>query len=158
MNRCNNYMFQTVKCSQYMRKVNDGRCITLLTGEETESGRPCYFYTDNLAETEKDRMREVPVEDWGGGGFVKTYYEPSEKEFVGIVIGLKMITVKAELFCDTDYGYDGSERDYIGKDAKEQMEVAVVAYGCNRTRLVPMGSLEIIKDEMEDKDDAGVAN
>lgn len=125
------------------------KCITLLTGDKTESGMPAYFYTDYSEEKEKDRFREVPSEDWGGGGFMKTYYEPSIKEFVGIVIGMKMITVKAELFCDTNYGYDGSERDYIGRDVKEQMKVAVVAYGCNKTRLVPMDSFEIIKGEKE---------
>lgn len=149
LRRCNKYMFRTVKCSQYIRKVNDGKCITLLTGDKTESGMPAYFYTDYSEEKEKDRFREVPSEDWGGGGFMKTYYEPSIKEFVGIVIGMKMITVKAELFCDTNYGYDGSERDYIGRDVKEQMKVAVVAYGCNKTRLVPMDSFEIIKGEKE---------
>lgn len=149
LRRCNKYMFRTVKCSKYMRKVNDGKCITLLTGDKTESGMPAYFYTDYSEEKEKDRFREVPSEDWGGGGFMKTYYEPSIKEFVGIVIGMKMITVKAELFCDTNYGYDGSERDYIGRDVKEQMKVAVVAYGCNKTRLVPMDSFEIIKGEKE---------
>lgn len=83
----------------------------------------------------------------GGGDFMKTYYEPSEKEFVGIIIGMKMIVVKAELFCDTNYGYDGSEKDYIGRDVKEQIKVAIVAYGCNKTRLVPMDSFEIIKEE-----------
>lgn len=149
LRRCNKYMFRTVKCSKYMRKVNDGKCIALLTGDKTESGMPAYFYTDYSEEKEKDRFREVPSEDWGGGGFMKTYYEPSIKEFVGIVIGMKMITVKAELFCDTNYGYDGSERDYIGRDVKEQMKVAVVAYGCNKTRLVPMDSFEIIKGEKE---------
>ena len=119
LRRCNKYMFQTVKCSKYMRKINDGKCITLLTGDETENGKPAYFYTD--------------------------YSE--EKEFVGIIIGMKMIVVKAELFCDTNYGYDGSEKDYIGRDVKEQMKVAIVAYGCNKTRLVPMDSFEIIKEE-----------
>ena len=147
LRRCNKYMFRTVKCSKYMRKVNDGKCITLLTGDKTESGMPAYFYTDYSEEKEKDRFKKVPSEDCGG--FMKTYYEPSIKEFVGIVIGMKMITVKAELFCDTNYGYDGSERDYIGRDVKEQMKVAVVAYGCNKTRLVPMDSFEIIKGEKE---------
>lgn len=78
-------MFRTVKCSKYMRKVNDGKCITLLTGDKTESGMPAYFYTDYSEEKEKDRFREVPSEDWGGGGFMKTYYEPSIKEFVGSI-------------------------------------------------------------------------
>lgn len=147
LRRCNKYMFQTVKCSKYMRKINDGKCITLLTGNETENGKPAYFYTDYSEKKEKDRFREVPAEDWGGGDFMKTYYEPSEKEFVGIIIGMKIIVVKAELFCDTNYGYDGSEKDYIGRDVKEQMKVAIVAYGCNKTRLVPMDSFEIIKEE-----------
>ncbi len=80
LRRCNKYMFQTVKCSKYMRKINDGKCITLLTGDETENGKPAYFYTDY-----------------------------SEK--------------------------------------KEQIKVAIVAYGCNKTRLVPMDSFEIIKEE-----------
>lgn len=147
LSRCNGYMFKKVKCHRYMKKVNDGRCITKLSGEETETGRPCYFYTDNSTEKESDRMIEVPVEDWGGGGFIKTYYERHQKEFVGIIIGLKMITVRAELFCDTDYGYDGSERDYVGKNIVESMKVAVVAYGCNKTRLVPLEHLEIIEQE-----------
>lgn len=40
LRRCNKYMFRTVKCSKYMRKVNDGKCITLLTGDKAESGMP----------------------------------------------------------------------------------------------------------------------
>lgn len=149
LNRCNSFMFQTVKCSRYMKKINDGKCITRLSEKETENGRPCYFYTDNKAKKESDRDREVPVEDWGGDGFIKTYYELTEKEFVGIVIGMKMIATKAELYCDTSYGYDGSEHDYVGKSVIEQKKVVVVAYGCNRTRLVPMDSFEIIKEDME---------
>ena len=74
LRRCNKYMFQTVKCSKYMRKINDGKCITLLTGDETENGKPAYFYTDYSEKKEKDRFREVPAEDWGGGDFMKTYY------------------------------------------------------------------------------------
>lgn len=53
LRRCNKYMFRTVKCSKYMRKVNDGKCITLLTGDKTESGMPAYFYTDYSEEKEK---------------------------------------------------------------------------------------------------------
>lgn len=143
--RCNKYMFQKVRCRAYMKKVNDGRCITLMPGDQTESGRPTYFYTDYNLRSENEKMREVPPEDWGGSDFVKTYYERTEKEFSGIVIGMKMATIKAELFCDTDYGYDGSERDYVGKNITEQTKVVVVAYGCNRTRLVAMDDFEIME-------------
>lgn len=145
--RCNAYMFRKVRCRSYMKRINDGRYIEVIPGSETESGRSSYFYIDNKAAKE----REVPIEDWGGGGFVKTYYELTEKEFIGIVIGLKMITVKAELFCDTAYGYEGSERDYVGKEPVEKAQVAVVAYGCNKTRLVPLDELEImVKTDEED--------
>lgn len=142
--RCNEYMFQKVHCRAYMKKINDGRCIVTLQGSETESGRPAYFYAD-FTKPEKENMREVPPEDWGGGDFVKTYYERTEKEFSGIVIGMKMVALKAELFCDTNFGYDGSERDYVGKNITEQTKVIVVAYGCNRTRLVAMDDFEIME-------------
>lgn len=56
LRRCNKYMFQTVKCSKYMRKINDGKCITLLTGDETENGKPAYFYTDY---SEKKRKTDL---------------------------------------------------------------------------------------------------
>ena len=138
-------MFQKVRCRAYMKKVNDGRCITVIPGDQTESGEPAYFYTDNNLRSDSKSRREVPPEDWGGGNFVKTYYERTEKEFSGIVIGMKMATIKAELFCDTNFGYDGSERDYIGKNVTEQMKVVVVAYGCNRTRLVAMDDFEIME-------------
>ena len=138
--RCG-YMFRKVRCRAYMRKVNDGRCITVIPGDQTESGEPAYFYTDNNLRSE----REVPPEDWGGGNFVKTYYERTEKEFSGIVIGMKMVALKAKLFCDTNFGYDGSERDYVGKNITEQVKVAVVAYRCNRTRLVAMDDFEIME-------------
>ena len=39
-----------------MRKINDGKCITLLTGDETENGKPAYFYTDY---SEKKRKTDL---------------------------------------------------------------------------------------------------
>ncbi len=142
--RCNQYMFQKVRCRAYMKKVNDGRCITVIPAKDTPDGKAAYYYRDDPLKGEG--MREVPEEDWGGSGFIKTYYERTEKEFCGIVIGMKMSTIKAELFCDTDYGYDGSERDYVGKNITEQTKVVVVAYGCNRTRLVMLDDFEIMEE------------
>lgn len=60
-----------------------------------------------------------------------------------------MLTIKAELFCDTDYwynGYDEIEKNYVGKNITEQTKVIVVAYGCNRKRFVAMDDFEIFKE------------
>lgn len=62
-----------------MKKIKDGKHILLMPGEQTKSGRSSCFYIDNEKET------EIQEEDFGGGGFIKTYYERKEKEFSGIV-------------------------------------------------------------------------
>ena len=63
LRRCNKYMFQTVKCSKYMRKINDGKCITLLTGDETENGKPAYFYTDYSEKIDKISLKQENEEE-----------------------------------------------------------------------------------------------
>ena len=130
----NEYMFKKVNCKAYMKKIKDGKCIIK---NDVSKSQTEYFYSDS------HKWIKVPDEDWGGGGFIKTYYERTEKKFFGIVIGKKTITVKAELFCDTEFRYDGIEIDYVGKRPTEQMEVLVVAYGCNRTRFVRLEDIEI---------------
>ena len=82
----------------------------------------------------------------GGSDFVKTYYEAVEKRFVGVVIGMKLITLKAELFCDSACRPDGVEVDFVNRNDIEQKKVAIVAYGCNKTRLVPLEQLKIIRE------------
>lgn len=65
--------------------------------------------------------------------------------FVGVVIGMKLITLKAELFCDSVCRPDGVEVDFVNRNDIEQKKVAIVAYGCNKTRLVPLEQLKIIR-------------
>lgn len=50
LRRCNKYMFQTVKCSKYMRKINDGNCITLLTGGRNRKRKACILLLRLLRE------------------------------------------------------------------------------------------------------------
>ena len=141
----NQYMFQKVRCRAYLRKASDGRCITVISAKDSEDGKAHYYYTDNREKKEEDAMREVPDEDWGGSDFIKTYYRRTEKEFSGIIIGMKMVVTKAELYCDVFYGPNGSEYDYVNKYPKEKIKAVVVAYGCNRTRLVAMDDFEIME-------------
>lgn len=64
---------------------------------------------------------------------------------VRVVIGMKLITLKAELFCDSACRPDGVEVDFVNRNDIEQKKVAIVAYGCNKTRLVPLEQLKIIR-------------
>ena len=135
LHRCNPYMFQVVECSRYMKRIKDGKYI--LHSEQDFDDN--YYYVDENAE---EREREVEPEQWGGGSdFIKTYYEAVEKKFTGIVIGMKIITITAELFCDSTCRPDGVEVDFVNRNVIEQKKVAVVAYGCNRARLVPLEDL-----------------
>lgn len=58
---------------------------------------------------------------------------------------MKLITLKAELFCDSVCRPDGVEVDFVNRNDIEQKKVAIVAYGCNKTRLVPLEQLKIIR-------------
>lgn len=133
LRRCNRYMFQVVECSRYMRRIKDGKYI-----RHSEQYSDVYYYVDENAE---EREKRVEPEEWGGSDFIKTYYEAVEKRFTGIVIGMKLITLKAELFCDSACRPDGVEVDFVNRNDIEQKKVAVVAYGCNKTRLVPLEDL-----------------
>lgn len=148
--KCNRWMFRKVRCMAYMKKINDGRFIKVLSGEETESSLPAYFYTDTKQKNESGSdVWEKEVEEFCGClEFLKTYYQRTEKIFNGIVVGFKMITVSAWLYVDTAFdrnGYDIGE--YIGRKACEKKKCALIYYGCNRSRLVPMDALEIIEEE-----------
>lgn len=146
--RCNEWMFRFVRCKAYMKKVNDGRFIEMLPGSDTPDGTEAYYYVDanRMTEDHEPWMQEI-VEFCGDLEFIKTYYQHTEKQFVGIVVGMKMLTVSAYLYVETNYGYDGSERTMICKQTKEQMKCALVYYGCNKSRFVPMTDLEIMEDE-----------
>lgn len=146
LTRCNEWMFQTVKCVAYMKKVKDGRCILHYGAGETQSGHEEWYY----AEAEKDGeegCREIPDDEVGGSDFVKTYYERVAKDFVGIVVGFELLTVTAELFLDF---YEDEYRDiyFANKTPKEQVKCAKVYFGCNRSRYVPMDDMVILQEDV----------
>lgn len=147
LSKCNKWMFQMVNCQAYMKKINDGRCIIRLDPKETENGLECYLYSDtnrNNASGTDTWTKEV--EDCDGSlDFLKTYYEYREKEFVGIVVGMKMVVVSAYLY--VDFACDQyREWTYVGKHINEQRKCALVYYGCNKSRLVPMDCLKIMEE------------
>ena len=145
LRRSNDYMFKIVECDAYMKRIRDGRFI-----RQSERYSDVYYYVDENA---KERERKVEPEEWGGSGFIKTYFEEEKKKFIGVVIGMKLITLKAELFCDSTSRPDGSEIDFVARNDIEQKKVAIVAYGCNRTRLVPLDQLKIIRKLEESEDE-----
>ncbi len=149
LTRCNMWMFRTVKCLAYMKKIRDGRSIIKLKPEETQSGLERYLYSDAKRENaDGTDIWTKEIEDYDGNlEFLKTYYQYTEKEFVGIVVGMKMVVESAYLYANTVfYPYTYREEIYVGKQIKEQKECALVYYGCNKSRLVPMDCLEIMEE------------
>lgn len=136
----NEYMFQQVKCSHYMKRVKDGKFINHYPANESLSGRDEWYYED----LRNDKSQVIPDDEIGGSDFVKTYYERVAKDFVGIVVGFELLTVTAELFLDY-YQDDYGESYYASKRPREQVECAKVYFGCNRSRYVAMDDIEILK-------------
>lgn len=143
--RRNEWMFQTVECSAYLKKVMDGRHIYKIDKRYSGTGRDEWFYADEHNKDEKARARIIPDEDVEGSDFIKTYYELKEKLFTGVVVGFELATVKAELFLDSyDDGYN--EGYFVNKRPAEQVKCARVFFGCNRSRLVPMDKMVVLKE------------
>lgn len=145
LSKCNRWMFQTVKCRAYMKRIRDGRSIVELKPEETQSGLECYLYSDTKRSNKDGTDIWTKEVEEGSLEFLKTYYQYTEKEFIGIVVGMKMIVVSAYLYVDT-VSDPYREKTYIGRQTKEQMKCALVYYGCNKSRLVPMDCLEIMEE------------
>lgn len=145
--RYNELMFQTVNCTAYLKKVKDGRYIQKIEKEFTQSGRVEWVYM--WYEDGEAKEKEVPDDEWGGSDFIKTYYERTAKEFVGIVVGGEMVTAKAMLYLDYN-DYTGGE--YVVEYPTEQIKCAKVYYGYNKSRFVPLDSLTIIFDEIVKND------
>lgn len=143
LTRCNKWMFQKVRCSRYLKKVKDGKFINVDSIGNAE-------YVDTSREENGDAWHEpVPEEDYDGSkNFLKRYYEAKDKQFTGVIVGFKFVTVTGYLTVDIRTAWDGSESTMVGKSPEEQVKCALVYYGCNKSRLVPMDHLEILTDEL----------
>lgn len=53
----------------------------------------------------------------------------------------------AYLVVETEYHYNGGEYTVVRKEPEDVRKCALVYYGCNKSRLVPICDLEILEDE-----------
>ena len=138
--KANEWMFETIEASSYLKPIKDGKFIDRVNDD--------FFYVENDPTSPYGiKQTEIPWEDFGGGNFIKTLYEDTKMTFRGIVIGIKLVTVTEYLFADVQYGYDDSEHYFVNREPIEQKKCLVVAYGCNRTRLVPIESAKEVTYE-----------
>lgn len=128
-----NKLFSKVSCSSYLKKVSDGNFI------EVKEGDAFYNFGNS--------GRIIKSECCGDLDFIKTYYELKTKDFEGFVVGFKSVTVAGFLVASTDYHYDGIEYVTIDKEPSETVNIAIVYYGNNRKRFVPVDDIEYIEDE-----------
>ena len=147
--RCNEWMFRTVKCKGYMKKVNDGRfidkdnignCTYIDNSKEKPEGEGWESQGDGLGWS-----KPVAEEDYDGSRlFLKRYYERTEKLFAGIVVGFKMVMETAFLVVDTEYHPYTGEYTVVRKEPEGRVKCAIVFYGCNKSRMVPIDMIEIL--------------
>ena len=130
-----NNLFNKVKCSGYLKRINDGKFIEVYKGDVDEA----------IYRNSNDENFEITSEACGDTDFLKTYYEVKEKNFKGFVVGFKTIILTAYLVADTDYDFIGREHLRIYKEPKERIECAIVYYSNNRKRYVPLGMFEEVR-------------
>ncbi len=151
----NPYVFQVVECKAYMKKIKDGRFIEKFEADRTESGRVEYYYVDNNKQNDDgttEWRKEVEYYDHDLE-FLKTYYQRIEKQFVGIVVGIKDVAVTAWLYVDERLDWYGEPcGEYVGRDVKDVIKCARVYYAPNKSRLVPLEDLEITEEEKDNVD------
>ncbi len=136
--------FRIVKCSGYLKKVNDCKHIKTTRDSEGNIDGADYVWWDE----EKKCYQEKQIEEFDGvSDFVKTYYKKTDKEFSGVIVGEKDIVASAALYADTNTDFRGYEYSYIGKQVVEVVKCAIVYYGNNRKRYVPLDCiLETVKE------------
>lgn len=123
-------LFKKVKCSTYLKKISDGRYIEVTEGDIAE-------YVDT-----NDKNFNLECECCGDLDFLKTYYKAMDKEFSGVVVGIKDILVSAYLVANTLSDWQGCEYLKISRVPKETVKCAIVYYGNNRKRYVPLESIK----------------
>ncbi len=77
----------------------------------------------------------------------------TEKQFIGIVVGIKDVTVTAWLYVDTKLDWYGEPcGEYVGRQVKDVIKCAHVFYAPNKSRLVPLEDLVIVEEEKGNAD------
>jgi len=125
-----------------MKRINDGRYIQRYPEiVEIESCEYIYGW-----DSEKCEAISKAVEDYTAEPeFLKTYYMRKEKVFTGVIVGMKLLVVNAFLFAETYYDFRGHEHVRICKQTNEQIKCALVYYGCNKSRYVPLDDIKFVE-------------
>lgn len=139
-------LLKPVKCHAYLRKVHDGKHIEYndatyergfgIGGKRLEKG---WYYSSY---DEQGNGVYERVEDFGGGDFLKTYYERAKMEYHGVAVEIKEVVITAELYVDVnedDYHY----QEYVCKEPKDTLLCAKVYYANGKSHLVPIEDLEV---------------
>jgi hypothetical protein len=127
-----NILFKKVQCTAFLKKVYDGKFIQVCNID----GYDCAEYADT-----NNPDLDLKCECDGSLKFLKTYYEPKAREFMGIVVGIKKIIVTAYLTAETNYDYTGREYLRISREPEKIIECAVVYYRNNCKRYVPLENI-----------------
>ena len=129
------FEFRKVRCSSYLKKVNDGRCLEC-------DGK--YGFIEEVRYIGEGDDVPDKCECIGALEFLKTYYKRVDAQFEGLFVGTKTVVVDAYLWGDIDYQPNGSERICIGRHINTRIECGVVYYANNRKRYVPLVDIETL--------------
>ena len=146
-------LFAKVHCKGYMAKIRDTVHIQLYdsSGREVRNADTVNDYNSKAIayRYDEDRNEEVQIADlseFDGGSVEKTYYERTEAEFDGVLVGYMRLNVKSLI--GTDW-YEDEHRSYgyCFKKVTEKPKVGVVYFRNNSKRYVLVEDLEEIREE-----------
>lgn len=151
-------LFAKVHCKAYMAKIRDTVHIQLYEyGKEVLKADTVNDYNSKAIayRYDEDRNEEVQIanlSEFDGGSVEKTYYERTEAEFDGVLVGYVRLNVKSLI--GTDW-YEDEHRSYgyCFKKVTEKPKVGIVYFRNNSRRYVLVEDLEEIReDKMQLKD------
>lgn len=143
-------LFHKVQCHAYMKKISDGVCIQVYKEDGTFYSNPPKVFKNNdkliACGINPETRMSYEIKDLSscdGDSVSKTYYERSEGEFKGVLVGYKHLCCQAQLGTDWGSGYDGSEYGYCFRYETSSPLVGIVYFRNNAKRYV-------LPEDMED--------
>ena len=119
-------MFDICHCKGFYKKMKAGRFMFL--DEETMTANEMDFSVTDTGIVKKD------IES-----MEKTYYKHVNKNFKGVVVGFTDLVITGYLDAVYEYNdYNGNEKLYASKRAKDIVKCAIVYYANNKKHYVPL--------------------
>lgn len=133
---------QKVKCSGYLKKQRKRYCLPSFSQFEnfSEEQKQIVMYADPIF---------IEVCDCVEQENYKVIFCEENKEFEGIVVGIKKVNLFIYYACDTHDDSFGDSKDYIYTFAKKENAISCykVFYALGKSRLVPINMVEVINNE-----------